>query len=93
MSNNYKLLYQPSSEPFDWTAPYKRRRGKKVTYQQVAFMTDCLRLLANRLQKSIADTSALMQQKMLYPVFYKLLKQEPALSKVQIVNRIHKLIV
>lgn len=85
-----KFLYSPGN------AEVKLRKrsvkAEKMNFQQIAFMTDCLRLLGNRMDLPIVEVSLLLSNNSLYPQFYKMVKSEPELSRVQVVNRLQKMI-
>ena len=63
-----------------------------MSFQQIAFMTDCLRLLGNRLDMPIVKVSELLSDKSLYGYFYEMVLSKPELSKIQVVNRLQKAI-
>lgn len=83
-----KTLYQPGSATVKTEGRRKSRR--KLSYQQVAFMTDCLRMLGNRLDMPIVQVSELLSSKSIYRYFYELVLGQPELSKVQVANRLQK---
>jgi len=63
-----------------------------MTLQQVMRTTDCLRLLGNRMEMPIISVSRLIDGKNLYPALYKMVFAQPELSKVQLANRMQKLL-
>lgn len=85
-----KILYQPGNS--DVVITKQRRNKEKLSFQQIAFMTDCLRLLGNRLDMPIFVVSQLLTSKAAYHDFYKMVTTQPDLSKVQVTNRLQKLI-
>lgn len=86
-----KILYQPGDT--DVIITKQRSNSKeKLSFQQIAFMTDCLRLLGNRLDMPIFVVSQLLTSKAAYHDFYKMVTTQPELSKVQVTNRLQKLI-
>ena len=87
-----KTLYQPSEEPMRVTEGRGKRRRRKMSFEQVMRTTDCLRLLGNRLEMSIISVSRLLEAKNLYPKLYSLVIGQPELSKVQLANRMQKLL-
>lgn len=68
----------------------RRKSRHRLSYQQVAFMTDCLRMLGNRLDMPIVQVSELLSSKSIYRYFYELVLGQPELSKVQVANRLQK---
>ena len=69
-----------------------RKRGENMTFMQISFATECLRMLANRRDVPIVELVNEMSVKGLFGKFYDLLKAEPAFSKVQVVNRLQKIV-
>lgn len=69
-----------------------RKRGEEMTFSQISFATDCLRMLANRKDMPIVELVQEMSVRDLFRQFYDLMKANPAYSKVQVVNRLQKII-
>ena len=63
-----------------------------MTFEQVTRTTDCLRLLGNRMEMPIVSVSRLLGEKNLYPRLYNMVLGQPELSKVQLANRMQKLL-
>ena len=83
-----EILYMPSPEqPF----PEKSKRVERVTFRQLYFVTECLRLLANRLDMPISQASRALEQKGLMPKLFNMVRKQPELSKVQVANRMTKM--
>ena len=80
-----KTLYQPSEEPMRVTEGRGKRRRRKMSFEQVMRTTDCLEM-------SIISVSRLLDAKNLYPKLYSLVIGQPELSKVQLANRMQKLL-
>ena len=53
-------------------------------------MTDCLHMLANRLEMPIVEVSELLSRKSVYVYFLQMVTGQPELSKVQVTNRLQK---
>ena len=69
----------------------RRKRGAyRLTRSQIDRATDSLRILANRNDISIADMSKKMNDHNCYPLFYKVVREQPELSAVQIANKMQK---
>ena len=85
-----KTLYQPGDSPLKVSRSRKRKRA--LSFQQISFMTDCLRMLANRLGMPIVLVSEMLNSKSVYRYFYQLVTEQPELSKVQVTNRLQKAI-
>lgn len=85
-----KILYQPGDS--DVAITKQRRKKEMLSFQQIAFMTDCLRMLGNRLDMPIFAVSQVLTSKAAYCDFYRMVTTQPELSKVQVTNRLHKLI-
>jgi len=83
-----KTLYQPGTSPIVVTRG--RKRAGRLNFQQVSFMTDCLRMLANRLEMPIVQVSELLSSKSIYVYFMQMVTKQPELSKVQVTNRLQK---
>ena len=83
-----KTLYQPGTSPMVVTRG--RKRAGRLNFQQVSFMTDCLRMLANRLEMPIVQVSELLSSKSIYVYFMQMVTKQPELSKVQVTNRLQK---
>ena len=83
-----KTLYQPGTAPV--TVSRDRRRSGRLSLQQVSFMTDCLRMLGNRLDMPIVQVSELLSSKSIYVYFVQMVTGQPELSKVQVTNRLQK---
>lgn len=83
-----KTLYQPGTAPV--TVSSDRRRSGRLSLQQVSFMTDCLRMLGNRLDMPIVQVSELLSSKSIYVYFVQMVTGQPELSKVQVTNRLQK---
>ena len=69
-----------------------RKRGEEMTMGQISFATECLRMLANRRDMPMVELVHEMSARDLFGQFYALLKTEPAFSKVQVVNRLQKIV-
>ena len=83
-----KTLYQPGNARVSVTRGHKRHRA--LSFQQISFMTECLRMLANRLELPIVQVSELLSSKSVYAYFYQMVTGQPELSKVQVTNRLQK---
>lgn len=83
-----KTLYQPGTSSV--SVSKGRRRGGRLNFQQVSFMTDCLHMLANRLEMPIVEVSELLSSKSIYVYFVQMVTSQPELSKVQVTNRLQK---
>lgn len=83
-----KVLYQPGETEVITTN--KRRTRRRLNFQQVSFMTQCLRMLGNRLDMPIVKVSELLNRKSIYRYFYEMVIEQPELSKVQVTNRLQK---
>lgn len=68
------------------------KRGEEMTMSQISLATECLRMLANRRDMPMVELVNEMSAKDLFGQFYALLKAEPAFSKVQVVNRLQKIV-
>jgi len=86
-----KTLYQPLDDNHI-TPNRTARRRRKMSFQQVVKTTDCLRLLGNRMEMPIIGVSRMIEEKNLYPKFYNMVIGQPELSKVQLANRMQKLL-
>lgn len=69
-----------------------KKKGGEMTLGQISFATECLRMLANRRDMPIVELVQLMSERDLFGQFHNLLKAEPAFSKVQVVNRLQKIV-
>ena len=85
-----KRLYSPGN--LEFKLGKRAKKTEKMSFQQIAFMTDCLRLLGNRLDMPIVEVSALLSAKSVYPLFYNMVKKQPELSRIQVTNRLQKMI-
>jgi hypothetical protein len=83
-----KTLYQPGNANVSFQRG--RRKGGRLSFQQVSFMTDCLHMLANRLEMPIVEVSELLSRKSVYVYFLQMVTGQPELSKVQVTNRLQK---
>ena len=85
-----KRLYQPGNAEIK--VKKRSRRAAKMSLKEIVFMTDCLRMLGNRLDMPIVEVSDMLNSKGVYPQFHKMIEMQPELSKVQVTNRLQKLI-
>lgn len=87
---NKKTLYMAGGATGVALKP--RRKGEEMTMGQISFATECLRMLANRRDMPMAELVNEMSVRDLFGQFHALLKAEPAYSKVQVVNRLQKIV-
>jgi len=85
-----RILYQPGN--VELNLKKSSRKGTKMSLKEIVFMTDCLRMLGNRLNMPIVEVSSLLSRKGVYPQFHEMIESQPELSKVQVTNRLQKLI-
>lgn len=83
-----KILYQPSEGIF--SPLEKKTRGEEMTFKQIYTTTNCIRLLANRMNMPMTDLVNLLQEKNLLKELYKLVKGVQPLTHIQIVNKLYK---
>lgn len=67
-----------------------QKSSRSLSSSQIDLATDCLRVLANRLEISIGEMSHLLRVRNLYPLFYSLLRRSPRISKMQLVNQMQR---
>lgn len=85
---NEKKLYQPNEEIF--SPLVKMGRGGKMTFKQIYTTTNSIRLLANRMNMPMTDMVTLLQKKELLKKLYKLVKERPTLTHIQIANKLYR---
>lgn len=83
-----KILYQPSDIPF---SPIQARKENiRFDFAEIGLITDSIRLLASKQNRSIAETLDDLKKKNLFPQLYKYVKENPRLSHIKVANRIYK---
>ncbi len=86
-----KTIYKAANNGFPQLERVKR--GGKMNFKEVFFATNCIRILANRKEKSMAEVVEDMKAKEAFQTLYKLIKQEePKLTERQVVNRLEKML-
>ena len=65
-------------------------RGGKMTFKQIYTTTNSIRLLANRMNMPMTDMVTLLQKKELLKKLYKLVKERPTLTHIQIANKLYR---
>ena len=83
-------LYRPLEKPI--VSLEKRKKGKLMTFSQVSHLTDCLRGVANRVDRPIAELVSELRERALFPKIYAIIDENPDFTKRMVVNRICKLI-
>lgn len=83
-----KILYRPNEGFF--SPLEKRNREEKMTFKQITTTTNSIRLLANRMNMPMTDMVNLLQKKELLKKLYKLVKETPILTHIQIANKLYR---
>lgn len=61
-----------------------------MTFKQINTTTNSIRLLANRMNMPMTDMVTLLQKKELLKKLYKLVKERPTLTHIQIANKLYR---
>lgn len=83
-----KILYQPNEGIF--SPLVKMDRGGKMSFKQINTTTNSIRLLANRMNMPMTDMVNLLQKKELLKKLYRLVKETPTLTYIQIANKLYR---
>lgn len=61
-----------------------------MTFKQIYTTTNCIRVLANKMNMPMTDVVNLLQEKNLLKELYKLVKEIPTLTHIKIANKLYR---